>query len=146
MCCSGFSPVYKRLMATNHWIERPELSDRQIEEINVRLDKLEKQGIQDIMSLLEIMSSATFFGEMKRKNCEYAKDGQCGFFFLKKDSKGKLPIAADCRIRDCKDMPGHCHLELSNITCTFCPMWRNSECSDSNVLNVDVDSKSIQQE
>jgi hypothetical protein len=133
-------------MVTNHWIGRSELSSEQLEEINVRLEKLEKQGVQDVMSLLEIMSSATFFGKMKRKNCEYAKDGQCGFFFLKSDAKGKLPIAEDCRISDCKDMRGHCHLDLSNITCTFCPVWRNSESSELTVLNAALDAKSIQEE
>jgi len=98
------------------------VSAKQLEEIKIRLEKLEKQGFQNLMPLLEIMSSATFFGEMKKTSCEYAKEGQCGFFFLEKEAKNRLPIATDCRINDCKDIPGHCHLELSNLTCTLCPL------------------------
>ena len=122
------------------------MNSKHLEEINIRLDKLEKQGFQDLMSLLEIMSSATFFGEMKKTKCEYAKEGQCSFFFLKKEAKNKLPIASDCRIEDCKDMPGHCHLELSNLTCTFCPVWRNSECPDPNIISASETARTVQEE
>lgn len=121
------------------------MNDKQLVEINIRIEKLEKQGFQDLMSLLEIMSNATFFGEMKKTNCEFAKEGQCSFFFLKKEAKNKLPIAMDCRIKDCKDIPGHCHLELSNFTCTLCPLWRNSQYSES-VLNTDEGTKQTQNE
>ena len=86
------------------------MDSEQLERINVRLDKLEKQGIQDVMLLLEIMSSATFFGKIKKTNCEYAKKDQCSFFFLKKGEKNKLPIAMDCRIIDCEGMGSHYHL------------------------------------
>jgi len=98
------------------------------------------------MLLLEIMSSATFFGNIKKTNCEYVKEGQCSFFFLKKEAKNKLPIATDCRITDCKDIPGHCHLELSNVTCTFCPVWRNSKLTDPTILSADEDTKQLQEE
>lgn len=106
------------------------MNEEQPEEINIRIEKLEKQGLQNLMSLLEILSNAAFFGEIKKTNCEYAKEGQCSFFFLKKEAKNKLPIAMDCRINDCKDIPGHCHLELCALTCTLCPLWRNSQHSD----------------
>jgi hypothetical protein len=122
------------------------LDSKHLEEFDIRLGKLERQNLQDVMSLLEIMSTATFFGNMKKANCEYAMEGQCSFFFLKKEAKDKLPIATDCRISDCKDIPGHCHLELSNITCTFCPVWRSSESSDPTTLNAAEDTKQLQEE
>jgi len=55
------------------------------------------------------------------ENCKYAKDEQCALFFLKSDAKKKIPIATDCRIRGCEGELGHCHLELSKITCALCP-------------------------
>jgi len=121
------------------------LNDKQLKEINIRIEKLEKQGFQDLVSLLEILSNVTFFGEMKKANCEYAKEGQCSFFFLKKEAKNKLPIATDCRINDCKDIPGHCHLELSVLTCTLCPLWHNSQHSTP-ALNTDEGTTQIQNE
>jgi hypothetical protein len=122
------------------------LDSKHLKDIDIRLKKLERQSAQDVMLLLEMMSSATFFGNIKKTNCEYAKEGQCSFFFLKKEAKNKLPIATDCRISDCKDIPGHCHLELSNVTCTFCPVWRNSKLTDSTILSVDEDTKQLQEE
>jgi hypothetical protein len=98
------------------------VSVKQLDEIEIRLTRLEKQGYQDLISLLEIMSSATFFGEMKKTNCEYAKEHQCGFYFLRKEAKNRLPIVTDCRIKNCKEKSAHCHLELSNLTCTLCPI------------------------
>ena len=114
------------------------MSDTQIEMINSRLGKLEKQNFQDLLLLLEIMSSATFFGEMKKNGCKYAKGDQCSFFFLKTEAKNKIPIATDCKISNCKDMPGHCHLELSNLTCTLCPVGAQfSKLKDCNCINSD---------
>lgn len=122
------------------------MDSKHLKDIDIRLKKLERQSAQDVMLLLEIMSSATFFGNIKKTNCEYAKEGQCSFFFLKKEAKNKLPIATDCRISDCKDIPGHCHLELSNVTCTFCPVWRNSKLTDPTILSADEDTKQLQEE
>ena len=122
------------------------MDSKHLKDIDIRLKKLERQSAQDVMLLLEIMSSATFFGNIKKTNCEYAKEGQCSFFFLKKEAKNKLPIATDCRISDCKDIPGHCHLELSNVTCTFCPVWRNSKLKDPIILSADEDTKQLQEE
>jgi hypothetical protein len=85
------------------------------------------------MTLIEILSNATFFGGMK-KTCEFAKEGQCSFFFISKEVKNKLPITTTCRIEECKDMPGHCHIELSNITCSLCPLWRNTKFSEIPIL------------
>ena len=122
------------------------MDSKHLKDIDIRLKKLERQSAQDVMLLLEILSSATFFGNIKKTNCEYAKEGQCSFFFLKKEAKNKLPIAIDCRISDCKDIPGHLHLELSNVTCTFCPVWRNSKLTDPTTLSADEDTKQLQEE
>jgi len=97
---------------------------KRLEEFEERLKKLEKHGFEDTLTLVEILSSITFFGGLKMEKCKYAKEGQCGFFFLGNDAKKKIPIATDCRIKDCEGQPGHCHLELSNVTCAFCPKTR----------------------
>jgi hypothetical protein len=92
-----------------------------MEEINRRLDKLERRSHEELLALLEIMSGANFFGEIKQTSCEYAKENQCSFFSLKKETK-KLPLVSDCRINDCKESADHSHLELSNLLCTLCPI------------------------
>jgi hypothetical protein len=92
----------------------------EIEELNRRVDKIEGQKSEEVLALVEILSNATFFGEMKKLNCEYAKDGQCGFFILDNDEINKMPIIAECRIRECQEPSIHCHIELSNISCTLC--------------------------
>jgi hypothetical protein len=94
---------------------------KRLEDFEKRLKKLEAHGFEDALTLVEILSSMTFFGGLKMKKCEYAKEGQCGFFFLKSGAKKKIPITSDCRIKDCKGEPDHCHLELSNVTCALCP-------------------------
>jgi hypothetical protein len=66
------------------------------------------------------LSNATFFGEIKRSNCEYAKDGQCSFFVLENKERKKIPIANQCRIRECQEPYLHRHIEISNISCTLC--------------------------
>ena len=93
----------------------------QTSHLEKRLGKLEKHDFENTATLVEILSSVTFFGGMRRDNCGYAKEGQCGFFLLRKDAKKKIPIATDCRIEGCKG-PNHCHLELSNLVCAFCWM------------------------
>jgi hypothetical protein len=97
---------------------------KRLEEFEKRLNKLEAHGFEDTLTLVEILSSITFFGGLKMEKCKYAKEGQCGFFFLKNEAKKKIPMASDCRIKDCKGEPDHCHLELSNVTCAFCPKAR----------------------
>ena len=92
----------------------------QLEELNDRVEKLETQRNQEILAIVEILSNVTFFGELKKANCEYTKNGQCSFFILKNEAREKIPIATDCRIAQCKASSLHCHLELSNITCALC--------------------------
>jgi hypothetical protein len=96
---------------------------KSMEEFEERLEKLEKREFEDTLTLVEILSTIAFFGGLKTKKCKYAKEGQCGLFFLESDAKKKTPIATDCRIKDCEGEPDHCHLELSNVTCAFCPEW-----------------------
>lgn len=91
-----------------------------IESLTNRLDKLEKQKNQEILALVEILSNATFFGDLKKVRCQYARDGQCSYFILKTNAKSKIPIVTDCKIEKCNVPSKHCHIELSNITCTFC--------------------------
>ena len=92
----------------------------ELEELQKRVDRIEKQKNQEVLSLVEILSNATFFGETKKANCTFSKNGQCGFFILKSDVKNKIPIASECRIQNCEESRIHCHIELSNITCALC--------------------------
>jgi hypothetical protein len=94
--------------------------EARLKELNKRLDKLEKQKIEEILTLVEILSNATFFGEIKQANCEYAKNGQCSFFMLETEAKDKIPIATKCRIKNCTEPAPHCHIEPSHITCALC--------------------------
>jgi len=89
-------------------------------ELNQRLDRLEKENNQEVLTLVEILSNATFFGEMKKTSCEYAVNGQCGFFTLKAEAKNRIPVVTECRIKTCEEPSFHCHIELSNLTCTLC--------------------------
>lgn len=89
-------------------------------ELHKRLDKIEKQKNQEVLALVEILSNATFFGEIKKENCGYAKNGQCSLFILENAVKNKIPIATECRIKQCKETSLHCHIELSDISCTLC--------------------------
>jgi hypothetical protein len=92
----------------------------ELEELQKRVDRIEKQKNQEVLSLVEILSNATFFGEVKKANCTFSKNGQCSFFILKSDVKNKIPIVSDCRIENCEESRLHYHLELSNITCALC--------------------------
>ncbi len=92
----------------------------QLEELTQRIEKLEEQNKQEILTLIELLSNATFFGEAKKANCEHAKNGQCTFFTVKSEDKYKIPIVTKCRTKNCIEQSAHCHIELSNITCTLC--------------------------
>jgi|WetSurMetagenome_2_1015567.scaffolds.fasta_scaffold784760_1 hypothetical protein len=92
----------------------------EFKKINQRLDALEDGSKDEVAILVEILANMNFFGELKRENCNLAKNGQCEFFMLMKPSKDKIPIANECRIDDCKEPRYHYHLEVSNVTCSFC--------------------------
>ena len=64
-----------------------------IDELQSRVDKIERQNNEEVLALVEILSNATFFGEIKKSNCEYAKDGQCSFFVLDGKERKKIPIS-----------------------------------------------------
>ncbi len=93
----------------------------QLEALRTRVDRLEKRDVERLLTMVEVMSNVTFFGEMKRSECEFSKDGQCSLYLLKKEAKGKIPVATECRIHECVVTEKHSHLEANNITCTFCP-------------------------
>jgi hypothetical protein len=91
-----------------------------LENINQRLEKLEHSNNQEILTLVEILANANFFGEMKKALCKYAKNGQCSLFIVDSKTESKLPLATPCRINGCKEESRHCHIELSCITCSLC--------------------------
>ena len=91
------------------------------DELDKRLKLLEKREIQNSLALLEILSNITFFGKLKMEKCKYAKNQQCERFFLKLEVTKKIPISTKCRIKRCNYELDHCHLELSNVSCAFCP-------------------------
>ncbi len=104
--------------------------DRQIDELNERFDKIEEQRKQEILTLIEILSNVTFFGEMKRENCEFSKNGQCSYFSLRKREKNRLPLISECRVEGCNQSKQHYHLEVSNITCALCQNNHHSAISE----------------
>jgi hypothetical protein len=97
----------------------------EIDQLHRRLDKIEQLKNEEALTLIEILSNITFFGELKKTQCVHAKNGQCNFFILMTEAKGKIPIAADCRINLCKEDEPHCHLELSNIACALCEIGKD---------------------
>lgn len=100
------------------------MNQNQMEQLSARVEKLEKRDMEDLLTLLELMSNVYFFGGMKKANCEFAENGQCSLFYLENGAKSKVPVATECRITECKTH-NHCHLEISNVTCTFCPQWNS---------------------
>ena len=99
-----------------------------IEELQKRLDDIERQKNDEVLTLVELLANVSFFGEQKKAQCEYAKNSQCSYFFLLNEAKGKIPIATNCRIKECKEPASlHCHLELSNITCSFCENYNGQK-------------------
>ena len=98
-----------------------------MKEFRTRINNLEKRDNEEFLALLEIMSNITFFGGIKKTNCEYAKMEQCSLFHLQNESKSKIPLATECRIPDCDSPHNHCHVEISNVTCAFCPHWAKNQ-------------------
>jgi hypothetical protein len=125
--------VYKTTYSTNSWMSV--LMATEIDELNKRVEKIERQKNQEILTLVEILSNATFFGEIKKANCEYSQNGQCSFFILETGTKNKIPIATKCRINQCKKLPHHCHIEVSNITCALCQNTRSGPIISSSKKN-----------
>jgi hypothetical protein len=100
----------------------------EIKQFQKRLDEIERQKNEEVLTLVEILANISFFGETKKAQCKHAKNGQCSFFFLLNEAKGKIPVATNCRIKECKEPASiHCHLELSNITCSFCENYKGQQ-------------------
>ena len=96
-----------------------------IQELHDRVDRIEDQKNQEVLTLVEILSNATFFGGLKKANCDHAKQGQCSFFTINNAVEKSIPVVSECRIKDCNDEKLHYHIELSNITCSLCPNLGN---------------------
>ena len=92
----------------------------ELESLTQRLEKLENNVNQEVLTLVEILSNATFFGKMKMALCKHAHNGQCGLFFVDNTGNGKFPFATPCRIKDCVERSPHLHIDLTNITCSLC--------------------------
>ena len=92
----------------------------ELEELRKRIDKIEQQKTDEVLTLIEILSNVTFFGEMKQESCGYAKDGQCSYFILTSEAKGRIPVVTNCHVKECRETSLHYHIELSNITCALC--------------------------
>ena len=105
--------------------------ETKLEELDQRISKLEKHNTEEVLTLIEMLSNLTFFGNLKKTNCEYARDGQCSFFILKRNAKNSIPIVSICRIRNCPDPSGHYHIDLSNITCSLCQHVSGKEISQA---------------
>jgi hypothetical protein len=100
----------------------------EIKQLQRRLDEIERQKNEEVLTLVEILANISFFGGTKKVQCKHAKNGQCSFFFLLNEAKGKIPVATNCRIKECGEPASiHCHLELSNITCSFCENYKGQQ-------------------
>jgi hypothetical protein len=99
----------------------------EIDHLRRRIEKIEQLENEEALTLVEILANLTFFGELKKTQCDYAKNGQCRFFVLLTEAQGKIPIATNCRIKLCKETDPHCHLELSNISCALCGICNYQE-------------------
>jgi hypothetical protein len=96
-----------------------------IQELSNRVNRIEEQKNQEVVTLIEILANATFFGGIKKAKCGHAKQGQCSFFTIESIVKKSIPIVSECRIKNCKEEQLHYHIELSNITCSLCPNLGN---------------------
>ena len=101
--------------------------ETQLQELNRRIDRLENDRNQEVLTLVEILSNIGFFGGIKKSNCDFAKNGQCTFFILKNDTKNTIPITSNCRVKQCKESPLHSHIELSEITCALCQITQSGQ-------------------
>jgi hypothetical protein len=98
-----------------------------LEELDRRINKIEIQKEQEILTLVEILSNAKFFGEIKKSICPNSSNGQCSYFIIKNDDKNTLPIVSNCRIKNCQEETEHGHIEISNITCSLCQVTNSKK-------------------
>jgi hypothetical protein len=97
-----------------------DVNKTKIEELNQRLSKLETDNNIEMLTLVEILANAAFFGKLKEENCHFAKNGQCFFFILSRENKNKVPLVSHCKITKCPEPLPHFHIETSAITCSLC--------------------------
>lgn len=101
------------------------MENEELTNLKMRVSKLEQRTFDEYITLLEIWSNASFFGDMKKGSCEHAKNGQCTLFFLKEEAtREKIPIVTKCKFNDCRQKSDHYHFEASNVTCSLCPGWK----------------------
>lgn len=93
----------------------------QLKDLQTKTKTLENHVTENSLTLLEILSNITFFGNLKMERCKFAKNGQCERYFLTPDAANKIPIATKCRIKGCTMKSDHFHIELSNLGCALCP-------------------------
>jgi hypothetical protein len=103
----------------------------EIEDLHRRLEKIECQRTDEVLTLVELLANISFFGDMKKANCVYAKNGQCGFFVVNNEAKGTIPVSGSCRIEECQELSPHRHIELTNVTCALCDMAKELTVSDN---------------
>ncbi len=109
-----------RCIKGEHRLKTGELTD-----LKMRVSKLEQRSFDEYVTLLEILSNATFFGDMKKGTCEHAKNGQCTLFVLKKEATDrKVPVVTKCKVSECEQKSDHYHFDTSNVTCSLCPGWK----------------------
>jgi len=103
-----------------------------VQSLTRRLERLENNKDQEIVTLVEILATATFFGQLKKALCQYAKDGQCSLYIIDGKTREQLPFTTPCEINDCKEQSCHSHLKLSNLTCGLCHETAAGEPFDNN--------------
>jgi hypothetical protein len=115
----------------------------ELEGINRRLKKIECQKNDELLTLVEMLANISFFGDMKKARCDFAKNSQCSYFVLDSKSKGRLPISASCRVKGCKEHISHRHIELTNMTCALCEISSDLTIGDNNPSRLAQNRKSL---
>jgi hypothetical protein len=98
----------------------------EIEDLYRRLEKIEYQRTDEVLTLVELLANISFFGDMKKTSCSYARNGQCCYFVVNNEAKNTLPLSSDCRIKECQESSPHRHIELTNVTCAICDVAKES--------------------
>jgi hypothetical protein len=92
----------------------------EIENIHKRLEQIENHNKNEMLSIIEILSNLSFFGELKQTACEFAVNGQCSCFTIDRTTCNRIPLVSECRIKNCQESKNHYHIELSKLSCGLC--------------------------
>lgn len=84
-----------------------------------RVESIQTQSEEQILTLIEILANANFFGQQRKDNCEYLKNDLCTYYAIPNDNARKLPIMIECKIANCKSSP-HLHIRATDIGCCLC--------------------------